>query len=190
MNRLENFKDEFQSSKRVRKKTLILMVLIVLLVADIIYVSCFRNRTVTETEDMIPDKTDQTEESRPDTENENVPYFGTTATIRNLDEQAGIMLGTKTKLLEQALTDHCQESPFETYGETAEGEIFYSLIRNEDEAMKLIFFCLMDDTDEIVELTYDYGTEKVSANKSSYTEEDIINEVWQGEAPAIRDIDE
>lgn len=172
---------ELRGSK-LKRKLILLGILLVIFVLDIIYVSFFQRQHATNAVGNATEISTEKDETNNETD---VPNFGTKISIVNLEEHAVPMLGDKAIMLEESLQEYVNE--LDVYVDSA--EVFYSTIMG-DEQMKLCFFCRLKNTDVIVMLAYDYDTETVTATRSGFTEEEIVNEIWQGETPAIRDIEE
>ena len=60
----------------------------------------------------------------------------------------------------------------------------------EEKIHQLYFFCRLSSQDEIVLLVFDRETGTITAAKCEYSEEEVLNEVWEGIAPGDRDIQE
>lgn len=146
--------------KKTWKKLIILICLFLFFILDIIYVSFSRNKR------MIVQ-----EESKTETE----------VRITNLEEYAAPSLGEDADRLEQALNIYCrQNQPDVSYA-----EIFYVAIPEEKE--QIIFFTKLYPDEKIVELAFDFETDKVLVSDCAYTEEEVWDEAWMGSIPAVRD---
>lgn len=103
--------------------------------------------------------------------------------IQNLAEFAVPVLEENAELLNRQLEKFAEG----TGKEISSAEIFYVLV-NESDAEKVDFYVKVFPANEIVKLTFDYNDGSVDAESCLYTEEEIKNEIWNGEAPAIRDV--
>lgn len=120
-----------------------------------------------------------------DSSTENVPNFGTTVKIKNLDEVATPLLEERSSLLEVKLSEYVLENALDE----TESEIIHVMIPEEN-VNQLYFFCKFLDQEEIVVLIYDQTEKTVVSTKCEYTEEEVINEVWEGICPEDRDVQE
>lgn len=116
---------------------------------------------------------------------ESVPNFGTSVKITNLDEYATPLLEEKASLLEVKLSEYAEVN----HMELKESSIIHVMIPEEN-IHQLYFFCRLSAKDEIVLLIFDRETGAVTATKCEYSEEEILNEVWEGICPSDRDIQE
>lgn len=146
--------------KKILKKLIILICLLIFFLLDIIYVSSFRNKNI-----IAPEK------SKTEAE----------VCITNLEDYAVPSLGEDAGRLEQALKIYCRQNQ----PEASYAEIFYVTIPDEKE--QIIFFARLYPDEKIVELLFDFDTDKVLVSACEYTEEEIWNEAWMGNIPAIRD---
>lgn len=178
-------KNELTNKQKLNMKLIVLFVLAGVFLLDLIYVCFFKEKNVIDTKPNTVISLEHKEDNVVSSEAEDVPKFGTEIEIKNFDEQVVLMLGEKSELVERAIKKYVQTSTTNVTG----AEIFHSTIINSEE-MKLCFFCRLVGSDEIISVTYDYKTETADVEKSSFTEEEIVSEIWQGEAPAIRDIEE
>lgn len=103
--------------------------------------------------------------------------------IQNLDEFAVPMLEDDAELLNRQLEKFAEG----TGKEISSAEIFYVLV-NESDSEKVDFYVKIFPANDIVKLTFDYNDSSVDAESCLYTEEEIKNEIWKEEAPAIRDL--
>lgn len=118
-------------------------------------------------------------------EETDVTNFGTKIVISNLEEYAVPMLEEKAELLEYELYEYAERN----FLEETTGNIFHVMIPEENDSL-LFFFCKFSNSNEIVQLVYDTEKEFLIALKSYYTEEEIINEIWNGVCPTDRDMEE
>lgn len=133
----------------------------------------------------------QTEESEKGLENssENVPESGTEkkeeVTITNLDEYATRIMGENTKLLNQRLTEW--EKDYQLNAD--EGTIIHVMVPKSDPQSINFYIRLSDERGSLVLLAYHPRENVVTASQCNYTEEEIVNEVWEGDnGPAVRDV--
>ncbi len=115
---------------------------------------------------------------------ESVPNFGTKVKISNLEEFATPLLKDKDTLLEVKLSEYVTDNNLSQ----TEGMIIHVMIPEEN-VNQLYFFCRLS-SEEIVLLVFDRQTNTVTAARCDYSEEEILNEVWEGIAPSDRDIQE
>lgn len=170
-------------SKKIKVKLIIVCILVILFVFDLIYVSFFQR------ENVIGEATNEylefaTEEEEGITET----VFSTSTSninIVNFEEQVVPMLGDKANLLVDCLTEYIINEELCV----TEAKIFHTTILQNEE-MQLSFFCELDGMEDIIQLNYSYEKQIVDAEKSSFSKEEIINEIWNGVEPSIRDIQE
>ena len=116
---------------------------------------------------------------------ENVPESGTVKIISNLEEYAAPILQGKETELEKGL---CQFL-IDQNRELTTAEIFYLMIPEENpESVK--FFLKLSESGELIEMLFDRTSGTVDTSICEYTEEEIFAEVWEGEQPECRDIEE
>lgn len=111
--------------------------------------------------------------------------FDTSVKIINLDEYATPLLEERASLLEVKLSEYVEDYDMEE----KESSIIHVMIPEEN-IEQLYFFCKLSSDEEIVLLTFDRVSGAVTAVKCEYTEEEILNEVWEGISPSDRDIQE
>jgi len=153
-------------STKLTVKIGLVILLFLMFVADIIW----KAYEISERETVLG-----TEEKNVVSEKENL--------ILNLEEFATPLLEDDAFLLNERL-----EKYVEGMGRNvSSAEIFY-VILSEKENDCFDFYVKLLPGDEIVKLTFDYKDSSVVAGACEYTEEEIRNEIWNGGAPPIRDL--
>lgn len=178
-------KTKMTDKQRIDLKIVLLFILIAIFVSDLIYIGFFKNDTKTSVKEDNSVLGLSSSENPQTNAEVDVPNFGTDVIIKKFDEQVVRMLGDNSDLVERAILKYIQTS----LDDISEAEIFYATA-SDDEDVSLTFFCKFVGTDEIISVVFDYGTESVSVVECDYTEKEILSEVWQGDAPAIRDVEE
>lgn len=115
---------------------------------------------------------------------EDTTDFETCVKITNLDEFAVPLLDEKAMFLEAGLSEYAEERGLTP----AESTIIHVMIPEEN-VSQLYFFCRLS-SEKIVLLVFDRQSETVRAVDCDYSEEEIVNEVWEGNAPSDRDFQE
>ena len=180
------------NKKKLKKEILFLCFLVVVFIINVVIVNKDReeDRKVLEkyreqsTEENILTESTEAVVSSENSTNEAVPNFGTEFSITNIEDVAVPMLESKASLLEVKLSEYVKEKSLEV----TSGEILHVMIP-EDNVNQLYFFCKIS-AEEIVLLVFDRISDTVTAAKCDYSEEEILNEVWEGIAPSDRDIQE
>ncbi len=124
---------------------------------------------------------------------EDVPKFGTQEEeqsekqeieITNLDEYATRIMGENTSLLNKRLTEWAEEYQLDV----STGNIIHVMVPKSDPQSINFYIRLSDERGSLVLLAYHPRENVVTASRCDYTEEEIINEVWENNAPAVRDV--
>lgn len=116
---------------------------------------------------------------------ESVPSFGTSVSLINLQEEATPLLDENAVRLEVELSEYISRNELAE----KEGTIIHVVIPEENEN-QLFFFVRFSTSGEIIQLVFDREKDVCIALKSYYTEEEILNEIWNGVCPSDRDIQE
>lgn len=161
--------------KKIAKKIFLLFLLIILFVVNVVIVTFEyqKNKKILE------------EYRNEEKQVEVVPNFGTSVSIINLYEAATPLLDDKATLLEVKLSEYVEDNNWEV----KEGRIIHVMVPDEN-IEQVYFFCKLSIKEEIVLLTYDRVSGTVIAAKCEYSEEEVLNEVWEGISPSDRDIQE
>lgn len=105
--------------------------------------------------------------------------------IVNLDEYATKLMGENTELLNKRLTEWVEENQLNA----KEGSIFHVMVPMSDPQSINFYIRLSDERNSLVMLAYHPRENVVTASVCRYTEEEIVNEVWEGDnGPAVRDV--
>lgn len=132
---------------------------------------------VTETESETGSLTSQMQEALA-TEQE------TFVSIDNLNEYVSVLESEKQQQFLESLTNFVKEE-----GIAAEsGTIFYTMVPENDQESVSYFVSLGGEPEVICQLSYHTREKIVTASKSTYTREEIENEVWQNNGPDERDV--
>ena len=178
-------------SKKIKIKLILVCFLIFIFVLDLIYVSFFQRKYILGGREfntlnmMEEDKYNIEKNELEEWRKSEKDFSNLKITIKNLEEQAVPILGDKAKLLEEGLEKYLRSEDLNV----TQASIFHTTIVQNEE-MKLCFFCELDGATDIIQLNYSYEKETVDVEKSNLTKEEIVNEIWNGISPSIRDIQE
>lgn len=140
-------------------------------------------------EDVPESSTQMSEEDVPESgtqmSGEDVPESGTLNIISNLEEYAAPILQGKETELEKGL---CQFL-IDQNRELTTAEIFYLMIP-EDNPDSVKFFLKLSGSGERIEMLFSRTSGTVDTNFCEYTEEEVFAEIWEGDQPECRDIEE
>lgn len=104
--------------------------------------------------------------------------------IDNLNEYVSVLESEKQQQFLESLTNFVKEE-----GIAAEsGTIFYTMVPENDQESVSYFVSLGGEPEVICQLSYHTREKIVTASKSTYTREEIENEVWQNNGPDERDV--
>lgn len=153
-------KKEKQISKKLKMKIALCIILILVFIADVIYVGYFRNsrdasgelETEKESQKIVCDF-DKFEKYFSEKEKENL-YVA-------LEKLSDISTNEKVK-------------------------IFYATVPQTDDT-EYWFFASAESSEAPIFIVLNYKTYEVDVSWSLYTEEEILSEVWKGNAPDVRD---
>ena len=108
----------------------------------------------------------------------------TFVSIDNLNEYVSVLESEKQQQFLESLTNFVKEE-----GIAAEsGTIFYTMVPENDQESVSYFVSLGGEPEVICQLSYHTREKIVTASKSTYTREEIENEVWQNNGPDERDV--
>lgn len=185
----------------IKKKVLILILGILFLVGMIVFQNIRRNEkaNVDKSGKQMEiqegaQKKKQTEGKDKNIKGEDVPDSGTQkeeqqapheVEILNIDEYATKLMGENTELLNKNLTEWVEENQLNV----TKGTIFHVMVPKSDPQSINFYIRLADERNSLVMLAYHPRENIVTASICNYTEEEIINEVWEGDnGPAVRDV--
>lgn len=141
-----------------------------------------------ELQEKLQEEEEKTEKELEDSD-ENVPESGTQkkqeVSITNLDEYATRLMGDNTKLLNQRLAEWVKDYQLNV----EEATIIHVMVPKSDPQSINFYIRLSDERASLVLLAYHPRENVVTASQCNYTEEEIANEVWEGDnGPAVRDV--
>lgn len=174
----------YWEKNKIQIKMIFLVLLVIAFVINLIVINVQQNARKQEgkaseaVEENVPDSGTQLQE-------ENVPDSGTPNCISNLDEYAVPLLKEQAYELESALLKFFMEQNHERMN----AEIFHAMIPEED-SKKVKFFLKLTESNELVELTFDRTSGTVNTNYCTYTEEEVLEEIWEGYEPECKDVEE
>lgn len=116
---------------------------------------------------------------------ENVPNFGTSLEVDNIDEMAAPLLKNGTEILEKELSEYVLRN-----GMAEEKCTIIHVMIPEQNENQMFIFCQFAISEEIVQVVFDREKNVWITLKSYYSREDILNEMWNGDCPSDRDIQE
>lgn len=104
--------------------------------------------------------------------------------ITNLNEYATRIMGENTGLLNKRLTEWAEEYQLDV----STGNIIHVMVPKSDPQSINFYIRLSDERGSLVLLAYHPRENIVTASRCDYTEEEILNEVWENNGPAVRDV--
>ncbi len=104
--------------------------------------------------------------------------------ITNLAEYASPAMGTNARLLEQSLAGWVTEKK----NTAKRGTIIHVMVPQSDPQSVHYYVRMEDSAGTLVLLSYHPRENVVTASDCSYTEEEILAEAWEGNAPCDRDV--
>lgn len=177
------------------KWKVLLLVLGILLLVGLVILQCSKKEKAVQKKVSV--QKEQQEEIQKEEIQEgkvDVPKFGTQkkaakekkeTVIINLDEYATKLMGENTELLNKRLTEWVEENQLNA----KEGSIFHVMVPMSDPQSINFYIRLSDERNSLVMLAYHPRENVVTASICNYTEQEIINEVWEGDnGPAVRDV--
>lgn len=168
-------------NKNLKWKLLLLIFLLIVFIINLVVVHTKRS----EERKQFKKEWEIYRSSEMSSEDVNVPNFGTENIIRNLEEYAYPLLKEYTYLLEESLLEYLTAENLHLQ----ETEIFYVMIPENDENV-VYFFLSFDEQNKIVKQEFDMLAKTVTTFACEYTKEEILIEVWEGENPSERDMQE
>lgn len=167
-------KTKKEYSKELRRKLNILIVLFIIFIINLIYVSFWKDGK------QVSDDLD----TQMNTESEKTDEEIAT-TLKNMEVFVTPLLDENSVLVAECWKDFCNKNSLAN--DSQDAELFYVTIPEENKD-ELWFFAKVNSENQIIKFVYERETCDVSAQFCEYTEEEVVNEVWQGNAPAIRDV--
>lgn len=160
---------KYNIDKKIKKKILLAIVLFVLLIVDIIYVGFFRNKSTSN------DKASQTEDET------KVETISTESVFVNSDEFITPLVGENVAEIENEI---CEFYP----GINMNSVTFFSVHIPKSKENTYWFFAEIEGEETPIRISYNYKTDYINIEWSSYTKEEILDEIWDGVIPDVQDM--